>query len=99
MVKRVIVAGTVALAGMVMARPPNYDEARVARTRWRITFADGRKLASAAEWPARRREILDIFAREMYGQPPPPPEVVKTELIGGRDLAGLGIRRQYKMVP
>ena len=100
MMKRVIVAGTVALAGMVMARPPNYDEAKVAPYTLEdpLTFADGRKLASAAEWPARRREILDIFAREMYGQPPPPPEVVKTELIEeGETLAGLGIRRQYKM--
>ena len=45
-----------------------------------------------------RKEILEIFAKEMYGQPPPPPETLVTELVEeGVILDGLGIRRQYKM--
>ena len=91
---------TLALAGTTAARPPNYDESKVAPYTLEdpLAFADGRKLTSAAEWPARRKEILEIFAREMYGQPPPPPETVATKLIEeGATLGGLAIRRQYKM--
>ena len=81
-------------------REPNYDEAKVPPYTLEdpLAFADGRKLADASEWPARRREILDIFAREMYGREPPAPEAVVTELLEeGQTLAGLAIRRQYRM--
>ena len=82
------------------AREPNYDEGMVAPYTLEdpLTFADGRKVAGAADWPARRQEIVDIFSREMYGQPPPAPEAVVTELKEeGPTLAGLAIRRQYRM--
>ena len=98
--KKLMLIGMMAVAGAVTARPPNYDESKVAPYTLEdpLTFADGRKLKSAADWPARRKEILEIFAREMYGQPPPPPETVVTELIEeGATLDGLAIRRQYKM--
>ena len=98
--KKIALIGLLAVAGATMARPPNYDESKVAPYTLEdpLTFADGRKLKSAADWPARRKEILEIFAREMYGQPPPPPETVVTELIEeGATLGGLAIRRQYKM--
>ncbi len=98
--KKLMLIGMMAVAGAVTARPPNYDESKVAPYTLEdpLTFADGRKLKSAADWPARRKEILEIFAREMYGQPPPPPETVVTELIEeGATLGGLAIRRQYKM--
>lgn len=62
------------------------------------TFADGRKLRDKSEWPARRREILDIFAKEMYGAEPPKPEAVVVETVEkGETLAGLGIRHQIRM--
>ena len=79
---------------------PNYDEAKVAPYTLEdpLAFADGRKLKDASEWPARRKEILDIFAREMYGVEPPSPEAVVTEIREeGPTLAGLAIRRQYRM--
>ena len=100
MKKRYLLAALALAATGAFARPPNYDESKVAPYTLEdpLTFADGRKLKSAAEWPARRKEILEIFAREMYGQPPPPPETVVTELVEeGSTLDGLGIRRQYKM--
>ena len=51
------------------ARPPNYDESKVAPYALEdpLAFADGRKLSGPEEWPARRAEILGIFAKEMYG--------------------------------
>lgn len=82
------------------AREPNYDESKVAPYTLEdpLAFADGRKLKDASEWPARRKEILEIFAREMYGEEPPAPEAVVTELQEeGSTLAGLAIRRQYRM--
>ena len=82
------------------AREPNYDESKVAPYTLEdpLAFADGRKLKDASEWPARRKEILEIFAREMYGAEPPAPEAVVTELREeGSTLAGLAIRRQYRM--
>ena len=54
----------------------NYDVNKIAPYTLEdpLCFADGTPLKSPADWPARRREILDIFAREMYGAEPPAPE-------------------------
>ena len=98
--KLVIAAVLFVAAVRAGARPPNYDESKVAPYTLEdpLSFADGRKLKDASEWPARRREILEIFAKEMYGQPPPEPEAVVTELVEeGPTLAGIAIRRQYRM--
>ncbi|HWY86318.1 MAG TPA: hypothetical protein VNX28_06325 [Gemmataceae bacterium] len=35
-----------------------------------MTFKDGSKVTSAAEWPKRRAEIVDDFEREVYGRIP-----------------------------
>ncbi|MGN0847521.1 MAG: hypothetical protein ACI4RA_09090 [Kiritimatiellia bacterium] len=96
---------TLVLLGAVLAlgaqaRKPNYDEAKVAPYTLEdpLTFADGRRLKDASEWPARRAEIVGIFAREMFGRIPPAPEAVMTELFEeGVALDGLAIRRQYHM--
>lgn len=81
-------------------REPNYDESCIAPYTLEdpLVFADGRPLKDRSEWAARRYEILDIFAHEMYGQPPPAPETVSFELQEeGPTLSGLAIRRQYRM--
>lgn len=50
----------------------NYDEARVPPYTLPpiLTMANGRRLAGRGEWPARRQELLDLFARHMYGRTP-----------------------------
>ena len=97
-----IVLASVALAAQMpaLARPVNYDESKVAPYTLEdpLTFADGTKLKSPDEWPRRRAEILEIFAREMYGVEPPKPEALVTEVVeSGETLAGLGIREQVRM--
>ena len=62
-----------------------------------LRFKDGRKV-TAATWPQRRMEILDIFQKEMYGKMPPAPEHLFTEVLEeGICQAGYGIRRQIRM--
>ena len=80
---------------------PNYDESKIAPYTLEdpLTFADGTKLKGPEEWPKRRAEILEIFAKEMYGQEPPKPEALVTELVDEKvgALAGFAVRSQYKM--
>ncbi len=81
-------------------RGPNYDESNIPPYELEdpLTFADGRRLSSPEDWPRRRKEILDLFAREMYGREPPPPETLEWEVVEeGPTLGGLGIRRQCRL--
>jgi len=99
--KKLLLCGLAGLAcRSVWARPPNYDETKIAPYTLAdpLVFENGEKLVSPAQWPARRAEIVRIFEREMFGRTPPPPEAVVTELLEqGVTCAGLGIRRQYAM--
>jgi len=98
--KKMLAAGFGLLVMAAVARPPNYDEAKVEPYSLEdpLSFADGTKLTDASQWPARRAEIVKIFEREMFGRTPPKPEAVVTELREeGPTLAGLAIRRQYRM--
>ena len=89
-----------ALDREVVVRAPNYDKTKIAPYTLEdpLQFLDGRKV-TAANWPERRKEILGIFAREMYGAEPPAPEAVVTELADEKvgAAAGYAIRRQYRM--
>lgn len=83
----------------VVVREPNYDESKVGHFVLEdpLEFLDGRKV-TRENWPARRREILGVFEREMYGAEPPPPEAVVAELVDEKvSVAGFAVRRQFKM--
>ena len=104
--KKILFASAVvaAAAGLFAARPDywraNYDKSKIAPYTLEdpLTFVDGTKVATPADWARRRREILGIFAKEMFGQEPPAPETVVIEKVEeGVTLAGFGIRRQYRM--
>ena len=85
----------------VYVHAANYDKSKIPPYTLEdpLTFLDGRRVQGAADWVARREEILGLFAREMYGQPPPQPETVVTELADEKvgAAAGFAIRRQYRM--
>jgi hypothetical protein len=46
-----------------------------------MTFKDGTKVTTAAEWPKRRAEIVEDFEREVYGRIPKNVPKVKWEVI------------------
>ena len=84
----------------VFVHEANYDKSKIPAYALEdpLTFADGLKVRDKADWELRRKEILGIFAREMYGEEPPRPDTVVTELVDEKDvLDGHAIRRQYKM--
>ncbi|MBR4171358.1 MAG: acetylxylan esterase [Kiritimatiellae bacterium] len=84
----------------VFARKPNYDESLVKPYKLEdpLVFVDGHKMQKAEDWVARRREILGIFQREMYGQMPPPPENITLETFEeGTTISDFVIRRQIRM--
>ena len=63
----------------------NYDEAKSGEGTYAVedplTFADGSKVRSAADWKRRRREILSLFESEVYGRLPPKPEAIAFEML------------------
>ena len=78
----------------------NYDKSKVGTYELEdpLTFVDGRKVKTPADWPARRAEILGIFAKEMFGVEPPKPEALVTDLVKEKVTCdGYAIRRQYAM--
>ena len=53
--------------------PETYDEAQAnpyPNLPDPLTMKDGRKVTSAAMWPSRRTELLEMFEREVYGRRP-----------------------------
>lgn len=80
---------------------PNYDADKIAPYTLEdpLTFLDGSKVTNAVQWQKRRQEILDIFAKEMFGQEPPAPEALIIDIIDEKEdaLAGFAVRTQYKM--
>ena len=59
----------------VFVHEANYDKSKIPPYTLEdpLVFVDGRRVATPADWAERRREILGIFAREMYGAEPPAP--------------------------
>jgi lysophospholipase L1-like esterase len=83
----------------VAVREVNYDKSKIPPYTLEdpLTFIDGRKV-TPENWQERRKEILGIFAKEMFGEEPPKPDTVKIELVDEKlTTAGYAIRRQYKM--
>ena len=80
---------------------PNYDAEKIAPYTLEdpLVFLDGRRVTTPAEWEARRREILGIFAHEMFGvEPPQPPEFVVEKFEEcDHALGGYAVRSQYRM--
>ena len=46
-----------------------------------LVFADGHRVTTKGEWPARRAELLDLFAKTIYGRPLPAPETSASSVV------------------
>ena len=51
------------------------------------------------QWPAYRRQLLDLFSREVYGFTPPPPDAVRAEIIESNpeEWAGKAMEQKIKL--
>ena len=88
-----------AFTASVPERPMNFDEAKVAPYELPdvLTLADGTK-ATAETWPRRRRELLDVLDRELFGRELPPPEALVAEASTNEfACSGFAVRRRYRM--
>ena len=61
--------------------------------------ADGKKVKSADEWmEVRRPQILELFAREMYGHVPERPEGLHFQTLSEEEVyGGLGVRQTVRI--
>ena len=60
----------------------NYEEARVGSyTLPDVLAGSAGRVSTAAEWPARRAEILELFRANVYGRSPGRPESLRFELL------------------
>lgn len=78
----------------------NYDESKVPPYSLPdiLTASNGDSIADATQWPARRTEILNLFAEEMYGVMPGRPPRLHAELQEqGDSLDGKAIRQQVRL--
>lgn len=64
-----------------------------------LRFIDGRKVENLADWAMRRKEILSIFEREVYGRLPPRPDAMVFDVINEKmsedRFATTRVYRQY----
>lgn len=79
----------------------NYDPEKISKYTLEdpLTFLSGEKVTNLEQWQARRKEILAIFANEMFGQEPPAPECTVIELMEEKEgaLGGFAVRSQYRV--
>lgn len=61
-----------------------------------FTFNNGKKVKSVKEWEGRRKEILEIMTREMYGVAPERPRNMRFEVfdLDKKALGGKATRKQ-----
>ncbi|HWV28695.1 MAG TPA: hypothetical protein VN038_03535 [Dyadobacter sp.] len=61
-----------------------------------FTFNNGKKVKSVKEWESRRKEILEIMTREMYGVAPEKPQNMRFEVfdLDKNALGGKATRKQ-----
>ncbi|MBR4104262.1 MAG: acetylxylan esterase, partial [Thermoguttaceae bacterium] len=96
-----LLAGSSAFAQNIPA--PNYDEAKVPKFELPdpLVAADGTKIETADDWRNKRRpELLDLFAREMFGKRPSvAPEKIKFEelTVDKNALGGKATRKEIRI--
>jgi pimeloyl-ACP methyl ester carboxylesterase len=57
-----------------------------------LTFLDGRSVKTAADWPARRAEIMNLFQKYVWGTFPARPEIGHIDVIDQAHRPGYTVR-------
>lgn len=62
---------------------PNYDENLIPKYELpdALTMSNGTKVKNKQQWLERRKELLDLFEKEMYGKAPGKPSQMRFELL------------------
>ncbi|MFM9031571.1 MAG: alpha/beta hydrolase family protein, partial [Opitutaceae bacterium] len=94
-----LLAAVSASAAQKVEIPINYDEAKVPAYRLPdpLVAADGSAVRDATAWKKRRLELLEIFAREVYGRTPagrPPGMHWETTSVDRAALGGKAVRKE-----
>lgn len=101
LVPPVLVLAAVAALSAAQSPPGNYDEARVPAYALPdpLVTRDGTRITSAAQWPARRAEILESFATSVYGRTPRERVPVRVEVreADAVALSGRALRSQVTL--
>lgn len=86
--------------GTAAPAPANYDEDKVPAYTLPdpLVFEDGQPVASPAEWPRRRAEILRVLQDQMFGVMPRRPEIVRfVTRESGPAFDGKALRKQIRI--
>ncbi|MDD2601051.1 MAG: alpha/beta hydrolase [Kiritimatiellae bacterium] len=100
LIRQTTILVLLAAPAMLYARPANYDEAKIAPYTLPdpLCFTNNTKLTAQEAWPKRRQEILTLFEDQMFGVIPPPPAVMRLELLSSREiLDGRATRKLLRM--
>ncbi|NOT62255.1 MAG: acetylxylan esterase [Acidobacteria bacterium] len=80
---------------------PNYDEAKVGNYTLPdpLKMNDGTVVKTAQQWRKRRTELLELFAREVYGRTPTKKAAVSTQTTAteAKAVSGLATRREITL--
>jgi hypothetical protein len=65
-----------------------------------LVFADGTRVASPAQWPKRRQELLHLFTEQMYGRMPARPAGMRFRVfdLDPHALGGTATREQVSIL-
>jgi len=65
-----------------------------------LTFADGSPVATPARWPERRKELIDLFTKQMYGRMPGRPSEMRFKVydLDRHALGGKATREQISIL-
>lgn len=89
-------------ASMAKMEPAHYDESRVPAYRLPdpLVMADGTAITTAAQWPARRREVLDLLAVHQYGVAPSVPVKITSKVVSEHAdaLGGRAVLKQVEVI-
>jgi hypothetical protein len=102
--QRISLAVTLAVAGLVASAAPSAPFPDAAELAPRaalpdvLAFLDGAPVRSIEQWPARRREIVDMLLHYQYGaMPPAPTRVVAEDVIESPALEGAARLREFRL--